>query len=94
MSRGNWNKIKRSKFFYVTTYRKMISGIVACQLLNLILCLAVIYSYLNVSEQMFYATSGINPPIEIKSMNTPNYSSEPLLPPDPTDEDSNKLIPE
>lgn len=94
MSRGNWNRIKQSKFFYVQIYRKVITAITASQVINVILCLGVIYVYFNQPARTFYATSGITPPIELTPMDTPNYSAEALLPPDPVNEEGNKVIPD
>lgn len=94
MSRGNWNRIKRSKFFYVQIYRKVITLIVASQVINVILCMGVIYFYFNQPGTAYYATSGITPPIELTPRDTPNYSAEALLPPDPVNEDGNKVIPD
>ena len=94
MSRGNWNRIKHSKFFYVQIYRKVITAIVASQVINVILCLGVIYFYFNQPVRTFYATSGITPPIELTPLGSPNFSAEALLPPDPVDEDVNRVIPD
>lgn len=89
MSRGTWNRIKKTKFFYIQTYRVMISLIILSGLLNIFLGLMGVYIYNNRPAIHFYATSGIAPPIELTPMATPNYSTEAILPPDPTDEDSN-----
>lgn len=94
MSRGNWNKIKRSKFFYVQIYRKVVTLIVASQVINVILCLGIIYFYFNQPIRTFYATSGMTPPIELTPRDTPNHSAEALLPPDPVNEEVNKFIPD
>lgn len=94
MSRGNWNKIKQSKFFYVQIYRKVITAIVVSQAINVILCLGITYFYFNKPDRTFYATSGITPPIELTPMNKPNYSAEALLPPDPVNDEGDKVIPD
>lgn len=94
MSRGNWNRIKQSKFFYVQIYRKVITVIVVSQAINVILCLGITYFYFNQPDRTFYATSGITPPIELTPMNKPNYSAEALLPPDPVNDEGEKVIPD
>lgn len=94
MSRGNWNKIKKSKFFYVKSYRILASLIIASSMLSVLLCLAIIYYYFAQPVTTFYATSGITPPVQLTPLNTANYSSQALLPPDPANDDDNKVIPE
>lgn len=92
MSRGSWNKIKKSKFFYVMIYRRLLLLIIIFQTINVILFLGVGYVYLNRPERMYYATSGITLPIMLSPLDRPNYSSEPLLPPDPVLTESNKTM--
>jgi intracellular multiplication protein IcmM len=94
MSRGNWNRIKLSKFFYVNTYRNMMTLIIASQVLNVLFCLAVTYAHLQQPERTFYATSGIIPPIKLNPLDAPNESAEALLPPDPVSDDETRAIPE
>lgn len=94
MSRGNWNRIKRSKFFYVRTYRKVLTYIILSQIVNIALCLGIIYSFFHQPIRTYYATSGIEPPIELNPLDTPNYTAKPLLPADPVNEIENKVIPE
>ncbi|MDP1602315.1 MAG: type IVB secretion system protein IcmM/DotJ [Legionella sp.] len=94
MSRGNWNRIKLSKFFYVNMYRKLMTLIIASQGLNVLFCLAVTYTHLQQPERTFYATSGIIPPIKLNPLDAANKSAEALLPPDPVDDNEIKVIPE
>lgn len=94
MSRGNWNRIKQSKAFYVNTYRRVMAGIVFSLAVNIILFVAIVYVYKSRQLPTFYATSGMTPPIELKALDAPNDTSEPLLPPDPTDDNEVKLIPD
>jgi len=68
--------------------------IVVSQAINVILCVFIAYSYFHQPERTFYATSGITPPIELTPMDTPNYSAEALLPPDPVNDEGIKVIPE
>ena len=94
MSRGAWSKIKQSKFFYVYTYRKVLTFIIASAIMNTVLCVAISYSYFHRPERAFYSTSGVVAPVKLTPMDTPNYSAEAKLPPDPVNEDDNKVIPE
>jgi intracellular multiplication protein IcmM len=94
MSRGNWNRIKQSKLFYVQSYRKVMTLILVSQVINVILCLLITYFHLHQPARTFYATSGVTSPIQLSPIDTPNYSAEALLPPDPINDDGPKVIPE
>lgn len=94
MSRESWNRIKQSKFFYIRNYRALLTLMLASLVLNVILCLLFFYAYINRPPIDFYATSGIAPPIELTPLDAPNTSDSALLPPDPTDEDINRVIPD
>lgn len=94
MSRTTWNIIKQSKFFYVNTYRRVAFILFISILVNLILGLVIFYVYINQPEHDFYATSGVTAPIELTALNTPNYSSEPLLERDPDAMTDNKVMPQ
>lgn len=94
MARENWDTIKRSKFFYVQTYRRTGSFLIISLAVNIVLILLVYYLYFNQPEPDFYATSGITPPILLKVLNEPNNTSVPLLPPDPVGENEERIIPQ
>lgn len=94
MSRGNWNKIKQSKFFYVMTYRKLLTSIIVFQALNVVLFLGIAFLYMKRPEPQYYATSGIALPILLEPIDAPNASSEALLPPDPVIVETNKVMPQ
>ena len=63
-------------------------------LFSLLLCVAISYCYFHQPEKQFYATNGITAPIPLAPLDTPNYSSNPLLPPDQIISDQTKFIPE
>jgi len=95
MSRGNWNRIKQSKFFYVQNYRKILLFIVLAQAINVILYLGIAYVYFHQPARDYYATSGIVPPVQLTPLDRPNHSDKALLSPDPVNEDTTtKVIPE
>lgn len=94
MSRETWNIIKQSKQFYVKTYRKVGSALFISVSVNLFLAVVVYYLYFNQPDHAFYATSGITAPVLLTAMDSPNYTSTPLLGADPIDEDENKAIPQ
>lgn len=94
MSRETWNIIKDSKLFYVRTYRRGGTWLVVSLCLNLLMGLTIYYLHLHQPERDYYATSGIIPPIELKAMAEPNYSATPLLPPDQTSDDEQRVIPQ
>ncbi|MCW8451275.1 type IVB secretion system protein IcmM/DotJ [Legionella quinlivanii] len=94
MSRVAWNLIKESKSFYVTTYRRIGTWILIMLGINVLLFIAIAYSRFHQPQPDFYATNGITPPVVLTPMDTPNYSNEALLPPDPVNDDNEKPIPE
>lgn len=94
MSRGTWNKIKLSKFFYVQSYRYLILFVVASQAFNIIFCVVIIFLHLNKPAQTFYTTNGVTQPVELDSRNSPNNADEALLPPDPLETNDTKPIPQ
>lgn len=93
MSAQTWAVIKRSKRFYVRTYRKLGSVLFGSAILNVILGLANTYVYLTMPESDFYATYGDTPPILLTALNSPNYSSTPLLADDRRYETGTREIP-
>lgn len=94
MSREKWNVIKRSKFFYVKTYRRASKALLLSLLINILLSLMAFYVYTHRPQRDFYATNGITEPVKLTPMLSRNYGSEALLPPDPdTDDYNSKAIP-
>lgn len=93
MSKAIWQKIKNSKRFYVRSYRKLGSILLGSVFINVLLGLSVTYEFLTMPEPDFYATYGEIPPIKLFEMNSPNYSSTPLLPDDRQYESDNRKIP-
>ena len=85
MSRGTWGLIKQSKLFYILTYRRTSNMLVVSVILNLLLGLAVYYSYFQWPDHNYYATNGITYPDRLISMDAPNRSSVALLAPDVID---------
>ena len=94
MGRETWNTIKQSKSFYVRTYRMTGTLIIVSLLLNLLMGLIIYYLYFHQPARDFYATSGIIPPIKLKALDEPNNSPTALLPPDPVNDESVKVIPQ
>ncbi|MBI2785994.1 MAG: phosphoesterase [Legionella longbeachae] len=95
MNRGAWEQIKKSKNFNVNTYRRGLIALNISLMLSCIFVLLLCYIYLTEPEGDFYATSGIVPPITLQPLLAPNFTSDPLLPPDPqVEEVENKVIPE
>ncbi|ARG96823.1 type IVB secretion system protein IcmM/DotJ [Legionella micdadei] len=94
MSQEVWGTIKRSKSFYIRTYRLGATSLLISLMLNLLLILGIYYLYFHEPERDYYATSGITPPVPLTPLDEPNYSSTPLLPPDPIDDNSEKVIPQ
>lgn len=93
MSKAQWNLIKQSKHFYVGTYRGALTTLLISITLNLLLGLAIYYTYFSRPEHDFYATNGVTAPVELNPMDSPNNSSNPLLQSAPQKEEDNKEIP-
>ena len=93
MSRTDWELKKKSKNFYVNTYRKASFALAVSSILNIIFGLGIYYAYFNQPEPDFYATSGIIAPVQLTYMNSPNQTSKPLLEPDPVIKSEQKPIP-
>jgi intracellular multiplication protein IcmM len=88
---GAWNKIKKSKGFYVITYRWLLKAMMISLALNVLLIGGIILASLNLPGRHYYATNGAIAlmaikPMELTPLDKPNYSSQALLPPDPPDE--------
>lgn len=94
MARATWNLIKSSKSFYVKTYRLTGTLIVISLMINIFLGMLIVYYHLHRPERDFYASNGTTPPIALTPLSTPNNSAEALLPPDPINDDDEKVIPQ
>lgn len=94
MSRYTWTLIKNGKNFNVSIYRRGLVLLILSLLFSLLLSIFLFYFYLREPERDYYATSGVTPPIKLKSMMTPNMSSVPLLEPDPSTDDDFRVIPQ
>ena len=83
MGRVTWNKIKKSKRFYVAIYRYVSSALLISLLLNGLLVGMVVYKYLHVPERNYYATYGGSWPLALTAISHPNMKSTALLADDP-----------
>jgi intracellular multiplication protein IcmM len=63
-------------------------------MLNLILGIGIVYSYLQLPARNYYSTDGITPPARLTPLAQPNYSSTPLLADDQEAESNQKAIPQ
>lgn len=93
MSKQTLRAIRQRKGFYRNSYRRAVVMMIFSLLLNIGLIGGIYYKLVTMPERDFYATSGIKPPIELKAMATPNYSSKYLLAPAPVDSEESKPIP-
>ena len=94
MSRETWSTIKNSKNFYVHTYRKAGSFLLLSIALNLIFAVLFYFLYFSQPEPDYYATSGMFQPVKLTRLDSPNYTSVPLLASDPENEEQPKVIPQ
>ncbi len=94
MSLESWSLIKQNKKFNVNIYRRGLVALIISLILSGLMAGYIFYIYLHLPENDYYATSGIVAPVMIKSMSTPNESSEPLVDPDPPTDDVLRVIPQ
>lgn len=79
MSRETWSLVKSSKRFYVKTYRAVSTTLLISCFFNILLSIAIYYTYFDRPERDFYSTDGITPPVALTPLDEPNYTSTPLL---------------
>lgn len=94
MNRESWDLIKNSKSFNVNVYRRGLVAIIVSLSMSCIFIVLTIYTYLKEPERDYYATNGATPPVKLKSMSTPNFSSQALLDPDPPTVSEERVIPQ
>ena len=94
MSRETWALLKKSKRFYVNTFRRAGSTLLVSVICNLCLGLLLHYVYFHQPGHDFYATNGVTPPVMLTSMDVPNDTSVALLANDPENDNDIKVIPQ
>jgi intracellular multiplication protein IcmM len=94
MSVKTWNLIKRTRNFYVRTYRSVETVIVISVIINVGLILGITYTYAIQPEPDYYATYGEAAPVPLIAMDAPNYSSQPLLAEDSNQDSDVRAIPQ
>ena len=93
MSRGSWDIIKRSKRFYIRTFRRTGSALIVSTAINVMLLVGIYFSYFDRPEHDYYSTDGVTPPILLTVMDEPNHTSVPMLANDQVQDDNNRVIP-
>ncbi|MDF1758680.1 MAG: type IVB secretion system protein IcmM/DotJ [Legionellaceae bacterium] len=93
MTKVVWRNIKASKRFNVRLYRNIGTMLFISVVLNVCLGMAIYKLYFNQPESTYYATYGEIPPILLKDLDSPNYSSTPLLSQGPKKDDDTREIP-
>lgn len=88
-----FDEIKQSKSFYIRTYRRSMTFMIVSLFFNILLMLAIFYTYFNQPERDFYATNGVSAPVKLNPMDKPNESGQALLEPDPLIVEEVKPIP-
>jgi intracellular multiplication protein IcmM len=79
----NYEKVNTQKGFYVRLYRSCVGFLLFSLLLNGLLLVGIFYEFSTRPEPDFYSTNGVTPPVILKAMLQPNYSSKALLKADP-----------
>ncbi len=85
MSVQSLRAAREDKYFYRNGFRRATWLLMLSLFINLVLIAAIYKVLLSRVEPNYYATSGVKPPILLRGLSKPNYSSTPLL--DPTPED-------
>lgn len=73
---------KNMRYFYVYNYRRVLKLLLFSLILNVLLFVLISYVYFNEPPPDYYSTNGATNPVLLRSITTPNYSSQPLLPDD------------
>ena len=94
MSVKTWNLIKRSKRFYIRTYRGIETAILISVTISVGLISSVSYTYSIQPEPDYYSTYGETAPAPLIAMDEPNYSSQPLLASDSTQDSDVRAVPQ
>ncbi len=94
MSRGTWAKIRQSNRFYIDTYHRGATALLASIILNVFLGIAIYYVYFGYPEPDYYATDGVTPPVPLIAMDEPNESTNALLANDQDNNDNTKAAPQ
>lgn len=79
MAQNKYTEIKAKRFFYILSYRMVLNTLLFSVVCNLIFLGMATYLFFNRGGQAYYATNGITNPEQLKPMNSPNYTSKPLL---------------
>lgn len=94
MSKEAWALIKQNKNFNIHVYRNGLSMLIVSLSISCLFVLLAFYFFMHLPERDYYATSGVVAPIQLKSMSTPNYSSQALQVPDMPEDETQKMIPQ
>lgn len=79
MGIGKYQKEIDSRYFYVNAYRKSIKVLLVSVSFNILVFLITTLMYLKFPGRTYYSTNGIDFPMKLNPMSTPNYSAKPLL---------------
>lgn len=88
-----WNLIKRSKDFYIRTYRSLETVIVFSVIINVGLVIGIAYTHSIQPEPDYYASYAEGGPVPLAPMDAPNYSAQPLLADDSNQDSEVRDIP-
>jgi intracellular multiplication protein IcmM len=85
---------KGKKNFFRNGFRNVLRIIYVSISLNVIFIIGIYETLINRVAPDYYATSGVKPPIRLTGLSHPNYSSEALLPPAPTESSVDVKVPQ
>ena len=93
MTRATWRTITTSRNFYVQTYKRSLMALLFSVLINIVLGILIVYVYTGRVPPKYYASNGMTGPMELKPLDAPNDSPNPLLESEPEPVENTKLIP-
>jgi intracellular multiplication protein IcmM len=93
MGKFRFTQIKQHKLFYIRSYRRSILLLYVSLTMNVLLFFGMVGVYITQKPSDYYATSGVASPIQLSPLDSPNMTSEPLLPPDPVDDSVQNQLP-
>lgn len=79
MAIGKYQKEIDRRYFYVNAYRGGVKALLFTISLNVLIFLITTIIYFRFPSRAYYSTNGVDFPIQLKPMSTPNNSAKPLL---------------
>lgn len=92
MSIQKVREIKSNKVFMRNCFRKVIVLLFCSLFLNGLLCFGIYTNMINRKLPDYYSTTGLTPPLKLKPLSEPNYTSKALLESAPEYDDNEAIM--